>query len=122
MNKPKKILCRGTDGKLHSQLVKGHDDLRQDAVMEQVYTIMNNLLSYKKSTKHLRIRTYKIVPLSMRSGILKWNDNSMPIGEYLVGSKDIKGAHQIYRPSDKSHTSCREIFKVRYLKYFVTLT
>ncbi|XP_056641369.1 serine-protein kinase ATM isoform X1 [Diorhabda sublineata] len=110
VNKPKKILCRGTNGICYSQLVKGQDDLRQDAVMQQVFSIMNNLLSNKKTTRHLLIRTYKIVPLSMRCGILKWADNSMPIGEYLIGGDSV-GAHQKYRPSDKTPAACREIFK-----------
>uniref|UniRef100_A0A6P7GUN9 Serine/threonine-protein kinase ATM n=1 Tax=Diabrotica virgifera virgifera TaxID=50390 RepID=A0A6P7GUN9_DIAVI len=108
---PKRILCRGTDGKYHSQLVKCKDDLRQDAVMQQVFNIMNNLLSYNKTTKHLRIRTYKIVPLSMRSGILKWADDSMSIGEYLTGNgKNSLGAHQKYRPMDKLPNTCKRIF------------
>ncbi|CAG9854398.1 unnamed protein product [Phyllotreta striolata] len=113
VNQPKKIICVGTNGLFYSQLIKGHDDLRQDAVMQQVFNIMNNLLSYNKSTKHLRIRTYKIVPLSMRSGILKWADNSMPIGEYLVGTSrnKIKGAHEIYRPTDKSPNYVKNVFK-----------
>ncbi|CAH1170506.1 unnamed protein product [Phaedon cochleariae] len=112
VNKPKKITCRGTDGKVHSQLVKGQDDIRQDAVMQQVFNIMNNLLSINKQTKKLLIRTYKVVPLSMRSGILKWVDDSMPIGEYLVGGEKNKiGAHQMYRPNDKSPGSCRASFK-----------
>lgn len=51
----------------------GTDDLRQDSVMQQVFCIMNNLLSESKMTKkdRLYIRTYTIVPLSQRSGILE---------------------------------------------------
>lgn len=36
INLPKVISCLGTDGKLYRQLVKGKDDPRQDAVMQQV--------------------------------------------------------------------------------------
>ncbi|KAJ8933927.1 hypothetical protein NQ314_013683 [Rhamnusium bicolor] len=113
INHPKRITCRGTDGKVRSQLLKGCDDLRQDAVMEQVFTIMNNLLATNKQTRNLLIRTYKIVPLSMRSGILEWVDDSMPIGAYLVGDPENNqpGAHQLYRPNDKSPSSCRDLFK-----------
>ncbi|KAJ8978034.1 hypothetical protein NQ317_013562 [Molorchus minor] len=85
INHPKRITCRGTDGKERSQLVKGKDDLRQDAVMQQVFSIMNSLLATNKQTRHLLIRTYKIVPLSMRSGVLEWLDDCITIGEYLVG-------------------------------------
>ena len=44
INAPKKISCLGTDGRWRPQLVKGSDDLRQDAVMEQVFALMNSLL------------------------------------------------------------------------------
>lgn len=94
--------------------MKGHDDIRQDAVMQQVFTIMNNLLAANKQTKNLLIRTYKIVPLSMRSGILEWVDNSMPIGDYLIGKEKEIGAHQMYRPNDKSPSACRMMIKVIY--------
>nr|CAI5844505.1 unnamed protein product [Callosobruchus analis] len=112
INAPKRTFCTGTDGKKRPMLVKGHDDLRQDAVMQQVFTIMNNLLSSGKQTKNLLIRTYKIVPLSMRSGVLEWVDNSMTIGSYLVGDVETKdlGAHVTYRPQDKKPKHCREAF------------
>ncbi|CAH2005984.1 unnamed protein product [Acanthoscelides obtectus] len=110
INAPKRTFCIGTDGKKRSMLVKGHDDLRQDAVMQQVFTIMNNLLSSGKQTKNLLIRTYKIVPLSMRSGVLEWVDNSMTIGSYLVGDAENKdvGAHVTYRPRDRKPKYCRD--------------
>ncbi|VEN39029.1 unnamed protein product [Callosobruchus maculatus] len=112
INAPKRTFCTGTDGRKRPMLVKGHDDLRQDAVMQQVFTIMNNLLSSGKQTKNLLIRTYKIVPLSMRSGVLEWVDNSMTIGSYLVGDADTKdlGAHVTYRPQDRKPKHCREAF------------
>ncbi|XP_018573379.1 serine-protein kinase ATM [Anoplophora glabripennis] len=111
VNCPKRITCRGTDGEIRSQLLKGHDDLRQDAVMQQVFTIMNNLLATNKQTRNLLIRTYKIVPLSMRSGILQWVDNSMLIGDYLIGKDKEIGAHQIYRPNDKPPLTCKSMIR-----------
>ncbi|XP_045467917.1 serine-protein kinase ATM isoform X2 [Harmonia axyridis] len=106
-NVPKKIKCIGTDGYPYEQLVKGQDDLRQDAVMQQVFTIMNSLLSADKHSHGLKIRTYKIVPLSMRSGVLEWAKNTMPVGVYLTGDAEIEGAHQRYRPQDKRPSTCR---------------
>lgn len=61
VNEPKRITCVGTDGKERTQLVKGKDDLRQDAVMQQVFTIMNTLLAKNKQTSRLHIRTYKVI-------------------------------------------------------------
>ena len=44
------------------------------AVMQQVFGTMNTFLQQDESTRqrHLRIRTYKVVPLSRRSGLLEW--------------------------------------------------
>lgn len=60
VNAPKRITCLGTDGITRNQLVKGKDDLRQDAVMQQVFKIMNTLLAKNKQTSKLLIRTYKV--------------------------------------------------------------
>ncbi|KAK4874732.1 hypothetical protein RN001_014092 [Aquatica leii] len=113
LNRPKRICCIGTDGIQRDQLVKGRDDLRQDAVMQQVFSIMNSLLAGNKQTAKLLIRTYKIVPLSQRSGVLEWVDNSFTIGDYLVGDEEKKepGAHSIYNRDDISPARCRLEFK-----------
>lgn len=66
INAPKKIKCLCSDGVTRPQLVKGKDDMRQDAVMEQVFGVVNQFLRDNKETKkrHARVRTYKVVPLS----------------------------------------------------------
>ena len=58
--------------------MKGNDDLRQDAVMEQVFGLLNDLLDEDPETRSrkLNVRTYKVVPLSQRSGILEWCQNT----------------------------------------------
>ncbi|CAF4280960.1 unnamed protein product, partial [Rotaria sordida] len=49
------------------KLLKGKDDLRQDAVMQQLFTVVNRLLDKDDLTCHrsLNIRTYKVVPLTI---------------------------------------------------------
>ena len=44
VNLPKIIDCLGSDGKKYKMLVKGNDDLRQDALMQQIFSLMNQLL------------------------------------------------------------------------------
>lgn len=109
INKPKRIECIGTNGRQYSQLLKGKDDIRQDAVMQQVFNIMNDMLVQSKITNkdRLHIRTYMIVPLSQRSGILEWCDDTMPLTDYLVGSSSHKGAHERFRPQDWTPKQCR---------------
>jgi ataxia telangiectasia mutated family protein len=102
INAPKKIEVLCSDGIARSQLLKGRDDMRQDAIMQQIFTVVNQLLMSNKemSLKQAKICTYRVVPFSRRSGILEWCSATMPIGMYLVGNKDRVGAHQKYRPND----------------------
>jgi len=96
INQPKLVECFGSDGRTYKQLVKGKDDLRQDAVMQQVFVLVDVLLKKNAPTKQrrLRMRTYKVIPLAMRSGLLEWVDNTQTLLEFL------KKAHPLYRPQD----------------------
>lgn len=87
INAPKKMACLGTDGKTRPMLLKGKDDLRQDAVMQQVFSTMNIFLEQDEQARRrkLNIRKYKVVPLSRRSGLLEWCEGTNPIGLYLTG-------------------------------------
>ncbi|XP_030331993.1 serine-protein kinase ATM isoform X1 [Strigops habroptila] len=109
VNLPKIIDCVGSDGKERRQLVKGHDDLRQDAVMQQVFQMCNTLLQQNTETRKrkLTIRRYKVVPLSQRSGVLEWCSGTTPIGEFLVNTEE--GAHKRYRPKDYSSYHCQKM-------------
>ena len=109
VNAPKKISCTGNDGVDRPQLVKGKDDLRQDAVMEQVFSLLNELLLLNNETKKrkLSVRTYKVVPLSQRSGILEWCQNTQPIALFLEGPDKKSGAHKKYHPKELDSFQCR---------------
>ncbi|KAH8268288.1 hypothetical protein KR026_004200 [Drosophila bipectinata] len=109
LNAPVKVLCLCSDGQTRPQLIKGKDDLRQDAVMQQVFGIVNQLLNQDSEfiERKLKLRTYKVTPLSMRSGILEWCTNSIPVGLYLAGQGK-GGAHHRYRPKDWPSNKCRQ--------------
>ena len=82
---PKIIGCLGSDGVWRKQLVKGNDDLRQDAVMQQFFAFFNCIIGRANATQRsattLRpVRTYKIVPLSQKSGVLEWCQNTQTLG------------------------------------------
>ncbi|XP_051934283.1 serine-protein kinase ATM [Hippocampus zosterae] len=108
VNLPKIIDCVGSDGKSRRQLVKGKDDLRQDAVMQQVFAMCSMLLLRNTDThkRKLNIRRYKVVPFSQCSGVLEWCSGTIPLGEYLADP--VKGAHKRYRPQDASSLACRK--------------
>lgn len=114
LNLPKIVTCLCSDGRRRKQLVKGRDDPRQDAIMQQVFSAANHLLatfsvsnaskcpkssSFSPSRANaMRIRTYMVVPLARRSGLIEWCEGTVPLGEWLAG--EAFGAHQRYRPSD----------------------
>lgn len=80
--------------------------------MQQMFGLVNILLMEHAETRkrRLRIRTYKVIPLSPCAGLLQWVENTMPIGEYLIGSPKnlLQCAHVRYRPKDKLSTDCRK--------------
>uniref|UniRef100_A0A6Q2X681 non-specific serine/threonine protein kinase n=1 Tax=Esox lucius TaxID=8010 RepID=A0A6Q2X681_ESOLU len=104
VNLPKIIDCVGSDGISRRQLVKGQDDLRQDAVMQQVFHMCSMLLQRNSETRKrkLNIRRYKVVPFSQRSGVLEWCSGTVPIGDFLID------AHKRFHPQDWTSLACRK--------------
>ncbi|KAJ5005626.1 Serine/threonine-protein kinase TEL1 [Colletotrichum sp. SAR 10_99] len=102
---PKIITAIGTDGQKYRQLVKGgNDDLRQDAIMEQVFAAVSSLLKLHRSTRqrNLGIRTYKVLPLTSASGLIEFVPNTIPLHEFLMP------AHERYFPKDLKGSQCRK--------------
>jgi phosphatidylinositol kinase/protein kinase (PI-3 family) len=64
---------------------EGGDDLRQDAVMEQVFGLVNVVLQRDRQTRKrtLSIRDYKVVPLASQAGVLEFVGNTMPLQNWL---------------------------------------
>ncbi|EJF64038.1 hypothetical protein DICSQDRAFT_178565 [Dichomitus squalens LYAD-421 SS1] len=98
VNLPKILKCYGSNGKAYKQLYKGEgeDDLRQDAVMEQVFDLVNVVLRHDRETRRrkLGVRGYKVIPLAAQAGVLEFVDNTTPLANWL------RPAHQRYRPTD----------------------
>ena len=85
IHRPKRMTALGSDGKEYAELYKGEDELRQDAVMEQVFEMSNKLLKRDRKTKSrdLRFRTYGVIPLARKTGIMEFVGNSQAIGDWL---------------------------------------
>ncbi|KAJ7612476.1 hypothetical protein DFH06DRAFT_1274623 [Mycena polygramma] len=100
VNLPKICKCVGSDGGLYKQLFKGegNDDLRQDAVMEQVFTLVNTVLQSDRETsrRKLNVRGYTIVPLGAQAGVLEFVINTTPMQPWL------QAAHSKYHKKDLS--------------------
>ncbi|KAJ2489014.1 Serine/threonine-protein kinase tel1 [Coemansia sp. RSA 2050] len=113
INLPKILRLVGTDGKRYKQLVKGKDDLRQDAIIQQLFHVINRFMRSSgagsagstclgsAATSSLCIRTYQVVPLTKRCGVLQWVDNTMPFGTWF------QGRERRYRPNAPTMSQLR---------------
>ncbi|GAW26034.1 putative serine threonine-protein kinase tel1 [Rosellinia necatrix] len=102
---PKIITIVGSNGERFRQLVKGgNDDLRQDAIMEQVFAAVSSVLKLHRATRqrNLGIRTYKVLPLTSVSGLIEFVPNTVPLHDYLMP------AHERYHPRDFKGSQCRK--------------
>ncbi len=68
--RPRKIVLQGGDGKDYVYLLKGHEDLRQDERVMQLFGLVNALLARDRRTNNhdLNIQRYTITPLSHNAG------------------------------------------------------
>lgn len=107
VNRPFVLQVLGTDGHWYKQLVKSADDLRQDAVMEQLFALVNQSLldTPEAARRNLCIRTYNVVPLTPCVGVVGWVLQTSPLQEILVSK--YKGVHHRYRPASQQR-SCME--------------
>lgn len=71
---------------IDSSQFKSEDDLRQDAVFQQVFRLVNDLLQKDRraSQRLLKIRTYIVMPLGPQEGLLEFVGNTEAIGDPLM--------------------------------------
>jgi FKBP12-rapamycin complex-associated protein len=76
--RPRKLEMMGSDGKAHTHILKGHEDIRQDERVMQLFGLCNTLLmnDTESRKRHLNIQRYAAVPLSTQSGLLGFVPNS----------------------------------------------
>lgn len=68
LRKPKRITIRGSDEQEYPFLVKGGEDLRQDQRIEQLFDVMNIVLSQNAmcSQRNMQLKTYQVIPMTTR--------------------------------------------------------
>ena len=112
INAPILLKVHASDGGVYRQLVKsGSDDMRQDAVMEQLFELVNRLLarSPEAARRRLRVGTYPVVPFSPAAGCVGFVTGTVELGWWLYKDSAMKGAHKRYRPQDWSYSDCRNV-------------
>lgn len=73
--------------------------------MEQVFEQVSNLLQVQQATRqrNLRIKTYKVLPLTTTAGIIEFVQNTIPLHDFLLP------AHQRHFPEDLKPNNCRKL-------------
>ncbi|XP_060066726.1 serine/threonine-protein kinase mTOR-like [Ylistrum balloti] len=72
--RPRKLSIFGNNGQEYMFLLKGHEDLRQDERVMQLFGLVNSLLLNNPETlrRNLTIQRFSVIPLSTNSGLIGW--------------------------------------------------
>lgn len=112
-SRPKLLTCVSPNGVRYRHLIKGKypvrgegiDDPRQDAIMEQLFGLVNHILRRDPEAQRrmLAIRTYVIVPVTTFHGLIEVVENALPLSKYLFADP-VASAHSRYRkPNTLTH-------------------
>ncbi|KAJ8280685.1 hypothetical protein GJAV_G00057750 [Gymnothorax javanicus] len=106
IRKPKRLIIRGDDEREHPFLVKGGEDLRQDQRIEQLFGIMNIVLSQDSccSQRNMQLHTYQVVPMTTRIGLIEWIGNTCTLKDFLFDSRTEEEKQTASRPNEAYNT------------------
>lgn len=92
--RPRRLQIHGSDGKDYGYLLKGHEDLRQDERVMQLFGLVNTLLNSEMATaqRDLGIARYAVVPLSPNSGLIGWVPNCDTLHALI---REYRDAHKV---------------------------
>ncbi|XP_063386594.1 serine/threonine-protein kinase mTor-like [Cydia fagiglandana] len=90
--RPRRLTIQGSDGKQYMFLLKGHEDLRQDERVMQLFGLVNALLQADTNTyRHdLAIQRYAVIPLSPNSGLIGWVPQCDTLYNLIIDYRDKK--------------------------------
>jgi hypothetical protein len=111
IRKPKRIKFYSSNGKEYKFLVKGGEDLRNDERVESLFMLMNSVVNSPETdfessigTSKLQLmalnknhsdaffaRTYAVVPMTSKVGLLEWVNNTIPL-KSVIGQQMAKDA------------------------------
>ena len=93
VRRPKRLRVYTSHGRELLYLVKGGEDLRNDERIEQLFGLMNSIVADRAGAdaggraatdSSLRARTYEVVPMTSKVGVLEWVRNTVPIKRVIM--------------------------------------
>ncbi|WVQ81658.1 hypothetical protein IAT38_003783 [Cryptococcus sp. DSM 104549] len=123
--KPRQCSMVGRDGKEYAFLLKGHEDLRQDERVMQLFGLVNTLLNadHESTKRHLSIQRFSVTPLSPSAGLLGWVQHSDTFHVLIKQYRDqrkilVDIEHKLMQQmSDESYDSLPLLHKVEIFQY-----
>jgi len=90
--RPRRMSMLGSDGKRYEFLLKGHEDLRQDERVMQLFGLINACLNNDNITNNrgLEIVRYSVLPLSNNSGVIGWVQNCDTLNQLVKQYRESK--------------------------------
>ena len=84
LRKPIRLGLVGEDGRSYRFIVKAGEDLRQDQRVEQLFQICNDVFGRCPGPRRgLGLRTYEVLPLSAKLGLIQFVPRSLPLKEVM---------------------------------------
>ncbi|EON65245.1 hypothetical protein W97_04482 [Coniosporium apollinis CBS 100218] len=86
LQRPRKLVVRGSDGNSYGLLCKPKDDLRKDQRLMEFNAMINRGLQkdVEASKRRLYIKTYGVTPLNEECGTIEWVDNLKPMRDIII--------------------------------------
>lgn len=113
---PKIMKLNLSNGSSQRMLLKSPDDLRQDAIMEQVFGKVNKLLTFDPNTRKrgIQIRTYNVLPLGPQNGVIEFVSNSKSMMDIMYGLHGVEAItnarKELGEVEDETNTTKLEVF------------
>ena len=126
---PRRLTIGGSDGHEYPYLLKGHEDLRQDERVMQLFGLVNTLLSSDRTTAKydLDIRRYEVIPLSPASGLIEWVPNTDPVHHVIKQYRDARNImlnveQRLMMKMAPDYATLMLIHKVEVFEYALSMT
>lgn len=127
--RPRKLTIEGNDGNDYIFLLKGHEDLRQDERVMQLFGLVNTILAsdFNSCEQELSIARYAVTPLSPNVGLIGWVPNCDTLHALIKEYREVKGIpinteHQLMKGFAPNCENLMLIQKVEVFRYALDAT
>ncbi|CAG8977250.1 hypothetical protein HYALB_00009347 [Hymenoscyphus albidus] len=99
LQKPRKLVARGSDGKEYGLMCKPKDDLRKDQRLMEFNSMINRALKRdaEASRRQLYIKTYAVTPLNEECGLIEWVEGLKTLRDILLALYKAQGIGVNYK-------------------------